>query len=380
LGANDGVAVASCPDFMLWPANSRSPRRPIAVFCDGWTYHQKSLREDAVKRTALVASGQFWVWSVTHEDVKDAIGGSAGTDLEPPTTLLNQHSGAQAPSAVPRAEAQAFNRNAVAQLLSWLAQPPGDTADKAVSQLKRNAVWATFLMVPHPGSEAAAAVAAAMTALAGRLPDWMREVPKPHALARSRGGEQPVVAFWWPSDFARSGVNVALTPGVVVLDEAAATNEADLHVHWRRWLALFNTFQVLPGFVLATESGVTGGDYTALAPTQAPLPAAGPAAAGGLAWDAAFQAAIADVADGLRRLADAGADVPEVGLELPDGQGVVVAEAELGWARAKVCVLLRSQEEFTSVWAEAGWRPVLFASAWEDVVSRMLAEARENHS
>ena len=57
LGASDRVAVACCPDFVLWPANSRSTRRPIAVFCDGWAYHQRSLREDARKRSALVASG-----------------------------------------------------------------------------------------------------------------------------------------------------------------------------------------------------------------------------------------------------------------------------------------------------------------------------------
>jgi DEAD/DEAH box helicase domain-containing protein len=380
VGASDGVAVASCPDFMLWPANSRSPRRPIAVFCDGWTYHQNSLREDAAKRTALVASGQFWVWSVTHEDVKDAIGGGAGTDLESPTTLLNHHAGAQAPPSVPRAEAQAFNRNAVAQLLSWLAQSPGDVGDKVVTQLKRNTVWATFLMVPHPGSEGAAVVASAMTALAGRLPDWMREVPKPHALARSRGGEQPMVAFWWPSAFSQPGMDLPLTPGLLVLDEAGASNDSELHLHWRRWLALFNTFQVLPGFVLATETGIAAGDLAALAPSTVALPVPGPGAAGGLAWDSVFKAALADVADGLRRLADTGADVPEVGYELPDSQGVVVAEAELAWPRAKVCVLLVSQEEFAAAWAGAGWRPVLLASDWSDTVSRMLREVPETNS
>ena len=69
-GEGDGVSIPSCPDFLIWPANSRSLRRPIAVFCDGWAYHQASVREDARKRSALVASGRFWVWSVTHEDVK----------------------------------------------------------------------------------------------------------------------------------------------------------------------------------------------------------------------------------------------------------------------------------------------------------------------
>ena len=73
LGPGEGVAVPCRPDFVLWPAQSRSQRRPIAVFCDGWAYHQASTREDAIKRSALVASGKFWVWSVTWEDVQSAL-------------------------------------------------------------------------------------------------------------------------------------------------------------------------------------------------------------------------------------------------------------------------------------------------------------------
>jgi DEAD/DEAH box helicase domain-containing protein len=47
--ASDGVSVASKPDFMIWPWSSGGPRRPIAVFCDGWEHHQHSMRDDARK-------------------------------------------------------------------------------------------------------------------------------------------------------------------------------------------------------------------------------------------------------------------------------------------------------------------------------------------
>ena len=47
----------------------------MAVFCDGWMYHRDTVREDAQKRSALVASGRFWVWSVTSDDVKAALDG-----------------------------------------------------------------------------------------------------------------------------------------------------------------------------------------------------------------------------------------------------------------------------------------------------------------
>ena len=81
----------SNPDFVIWPAQSKSPRRPIAVFCDGWAYHHSILREDARKRSALLASGKFWVWSVTHEDVKQALLGEDSTDMESPLLRLANH-------------------------------------------------------------------------------------------------------------------------------------------------------------------------------------------------------------------------------------------------------------------------------------------------
>jgi hypothetical protein len=36
----EGVRVACKPDFVIWPGKASASRRPIAVFCDGWTYHR----------------------------------------------------------------------------------------------------------------------------------------------------------------------------------------------------------------------------------------------------------------------------------------------------------------------------------------------------
>lgn len=72
LNGDAGVPVPSKPDFVIWPWASGSKRRPVAVFCDGWTYHKDCMREDALKRSAIVASGKFWTWSVTHQDVSAA--------------------------------------------------------------------------------------------------------------------------------------------------------------------------------------------------------------------------------------------------------------------------------------------------------------------
>ena len=104
VGAEQGVLAASKPDFVIWPWATGSKRRPVAVFCDGWAYHKDCLREDALKRSALVASGRFWCWSVTHNDVMDALAGKVDTDLESPLMSLSRHNGAKAPATVPRAQ------------------------------------------------------------------------------------------------------------------------------------------------------------------------------------------------------------------------------------------------------------------------------------
>lgn len=376
--ASDGVNVASCPDFLIWPTNSRSTRKPIALFCDGWAYHQGSLREDARKRNALVASGRFWVWSVTHEDVKAALAGETITDLESPLTSLNRHSGVHAPTSLPRAEPHAFSRNAVAQLLRWLAREAGEKDDAFVAQLKRNAIWATFLMVPTPATAEAAAVNADMTAAVGTLPDWMREAPQPNAPAMSREGTHPIVKFWWPAAFGRGAVDISLTPGLIILSDGATVEQKAQHERWRRWIALFNTFQTLPGFILATDRGLEMSDYSDLAPIIVGKSADGPAVALGGAWTSVLQNVVEDVTVGLRRLADAGVEIPEVGYEYADSAGVVIAEAELAWPRSKVCVLLDRQAEFVGAWTTAGWRSVPLADGWPEAVLQILSIRPEN--
>jgi DEAD/DEAH box helicase domain-containing protein len=161
------------------------------------------------------------------------------------------------------------------------------------------------------------------------------------------------------------------------LRDGAEIDQTAQHEGWRRWLALFNTFQALPGFVLATERGLEMGDYDGLAPAIVATPTEGPAATLGGAWTSVFQSAVEDATIGLRRLAEAGVEIPEIGYEYADDAGVVIAEAELAWPRSRMCVLLDSQAEFSGAWAAAGWRSVPL-SDWPDAVLRVVTKRPEN--
>jgi DEAD/DEAH box helicase domain-containing protein len=377
LGPEGGIAVASRPDFLIWPVQGRTPRLPVAVFCDGWAYHRDTLRSDARKRSALVSSGRLWVWTVLHEDVKAALGGDLGSDLESPLVVLARHDGAGAPADMPRAETGAFARNAVAQLLTWLAKAPGEDTDAAVEALRRNAAWATFLMIPVPGSADAVALATEMDTLWESLPDWMQALPTPCTAAGNAEGAHPIVRYRWPASFAR-GETSPLTPGLLLLDDVGAPEPAR-HRAWREWVTLYNSLQVLPGLLLATRSGIGSGDYEALAPVSLSAPSAdAEGSALAQAWAAAIEQAVTGIQAGMRKLASAGCAVPdEVGYEHADPAGNVDAEAELAWTAARLVVVVDGQADYLHVWTGLGWTVIEAKDDWAQAVSAAFASGAQ---
>ena len=355
-----GVVVASQPDFVIWPWASGSKRRPVAVFCDGWAYHKGCLREDALKRSAILASGKYWVWSVTHQDVAAALNGSLETDLEAPPVAMSRHDGALAPATMPRAQERAFTQHAVARLLQWLATSAESAGvEPAVEAMQRNAAWLGFLMVPATPEDKAKSDAQRAHWF-HRLPLYIREPGTGFAPVMSRANGPTSVVGWWPMVLAKGlpAKGDWTAPGTLVLDEAEATDEEALHRAWQRWLQVFNTTQFLPGMLMATASGLDAHDYEVLgvlgAETAAPAQASGHAALSG-AWHQVLEQSIECLAGGLKALAAAGAAPPEVGMELADGKGRVLADAELAWVGEKLAVLRPDQDDLVEPWKAAGW-------------------------
>ena len=384
LGLSEGVAVASKPDFVIWPWQVGSPRKPIAVFCDGWAYHQNSMRDDALKRSALVASGNFWVWSVTHEDVKAALAGATCTDLDSPLVTFNRHDGSNAPPLLPRAAQGAFSHQAVMQLLIWLASPPGATeaVDAAVMQMQRNALWLGYLMVPSTSTELTS-VKSEMAGWMQQLPLWMQSPGASHLPSVARLDSQPMLMSWWPLACAGGVFEGLSSPGSVLLDDLSAPDEESMHLNWRRWLRLFNTLQTLPGIVMATVSGIKAADCEMLKPVWG-QPASPVSVVNQVAtsqeWQNLLDLTLNSLRPGLRQLAEGGVSPPVVGYELADAGGVVVAEAELAWLSDHVVVLTFYQADLADVWSKSSWRvlvldedaPTVAGLTWVDAVSVML--------
>jgi DEAD/DEAH box helicase domain-containing protein len=150
-------------------------------------------------------------------------------------------------------------------------------------------------------------------------------------------------------------------PGVVVLDEALANDGEVLHSAWRRWLQLYNASQFLPGMLMVTGSGLDAHDYDAL-PSANSHSQAGTAPAGQAAhlaiWQEILDQTLSSMKDGLKALARAGADQPEVGMELADEKGRVLADAEFAWVSQKLVVLRPDQSDLVHEWVSAGWQVI----------------------
>ncbi|MCR5833161.1 MAG: DEAD/DEAH box helicase [Selenomonadaceae bacterium] len=68
LGKSDGVAVNCRPDFIFHPVDAPK-HKAIAIFTDGFTYHKDIAADDTLKRTAIMRSGKYRVWSLSYKDV-----------------------------------------------------------------------------------------------------------------------------------------------------------------------------------------------------------------------------------------------------------------------------------------------------------------------
>jgi DEAD/DEAH box helicase domain-containing protein len=375
LGPSEGVSVPSRPDFVLWPAKSRSNRRPIAVFCDGWAYHQACTREDALKRSALVASGKFWTWTVTWEDVQAALNGNVQTtladcleemcfnakaDLQPPIRLMYQD--------------DLWGNNAMEVLIRWLAAKTGEEGDPHATKIAHHAGATAFRMVPNPVDPKLEEARARLAQFWSGVRNLPCERSNKSVAAGNLNDPTVAVRYWWPRELSVQDGPIPSSPGFVVYNSVYAEDEPARHLSWRRWLWLFNIFQTLPGVLMATQEGLEAEDHASLTVVTTARPgAAAQGATHAAAWESVIEQAMQSLSEGLRTLMNAGLPPPdEVGYELEQG-GEVTAEAELIWTARKVALLMPTHTDSKAVWEGLGWKTVAAEEGWVERLTEELS-------
>ena len=369
-GASDGVVEPSRPDFLIRPARPAAGQPPVAVFTDGFEFHRDATDADSLKRMALVRAG-FLVWSLTwHDlefvfgkapDVPDLLAGAkAGDDMAP----LQQKLDARWNTAGLRSR---LAEPMLLLLVNYLRAPEP-------ARWKQAVFTALFDLFDRQrmlsGALRASFDRATAEALPGQVREALGDLPPPVAVAGigSWIGTAPA-CFDLFTAFPLAAVEQGDPDAAAVVahlhDDKASRESNGYRRVWNGVLRLFTLLQFLPGAWWTTRVGVEGGIYPEFPPApEAPAAAGPPEGLSAEDWKHAVELADPEVHLLLGELSARGAPVPEVGFELLDTRGAVLAEAELGWPAHEIAVLLPDQDVHVAEFQRARWR--VFPSSASD--------------
>ena len=390
LGPSDGVRIRCRPDFLIRPAHRKPETPPVAVFTDGFEHHRDQTDDDSAKRMALSRAG-YLVWSLTWHDLEGVFGGAADApDLlapEPEEHPPGEHPPGENPmDALQQALdgrwdtgglRSRLGESSLSLLVGWLGDPDPLRWKRAVF----TALFRQFDRERMLGAELRETFAAAAEkASPGVVRDRLAEIAEPVCVA-GRGrwigeGAGPVDLFLaLPLTALQHEEPDEATAILHLRDDEASRNSKDYRRYWNGVLRAFNLLQFLPGGFWTTRLGIERQRYPEF---EAPLEPPPLPDVAGAAWRDAVEMAAPELRPLLRELAGRGAPVPEVGFELTNDGGTVVAEAEAAWLGRKVAVLLPDQlperETGTDAFTEAGWRVFVGPEAAGAGIVAALAE------
>ncbi|MCF5517224.1 DEAD/DEAH box helicase [Pseudomonas sp. PA-3-11C] len=349
LGTSDGVLVPCKPDFLFWPDDTADDL-PVAVFVDGWQYHKDIIATDLAKRMAVAKSGKFSVWTLTWDDVECALQNQVLATPSPWPTLLNDDlqqvvqklcaaqgiatlsnfkslpSFTQLHQRLAHGQHQALGKLAIS-LAAGMLVPPGDITKLQV--LREGAFWQRLDelgLLPNLQQHRLSLrqLGTAWTLAIAMHPEQLKQVMTGNGSADS----EPVMVGEWSE---------------------AGLSDSELQLRWQQlWQALNLLMPLRQVWVGNVElPGLSAlRDCSALK-----------AKSGGLseAWQEALDLAAQDVQLWGLVLSGLGVTAPEVGYELMDEKGRVIAEAELAWPDARTAVLLPDTGAEAALFTGQGW-------------------------
>ena len=358
LGAEEDVVHASRPDFVFYPPPGLPEAAAVAVFLDGFEYHQERTGEDSVKRMALIRAG-FLQWSLTWHDLDSAFGR--------PSSILDLLRGSI------RARESGAALTAVQHILDekWASGPlrrdirrQDSSFDLLLRYLEepdleqwRRAVFTEALCLFDQSRMSSPEFRQQFLSVARDI------LPNAAFKALSSQDGQFLLAGGGPefdSGVENATLLISMPPSAIGEFKPEEMSFA-LHLNdlqpeasgyrdcWNGALRLFNLIQFLSEAWWTTASAIAGG-YPDLAPVpqNQPMPER--------EWALVTEEADESVHDLIREVAELGVRPPDVvGFELTNAAGVVVAEAELAWTGCQVALLREDQQAERQAIEEAGW-------------------------
>ncbi|MCP4402490.1 MAG: DEAD/DEAH box helicase [bacterium] len=355
LHERDGVALPVSVDFLFRPAreSAEQPILPIAVFTDGFLYHQERIGLDSAQRMALLQSGRFRVWSFSWKDIEAQFSKKSGwfeeylsQDLRNDATkrkrYFRHYVGGESPASGDLQKAHTHNS------FDWFAAFLANPDTRAWSRY----AFINGLLFGQTTEDAAVAE------LLSRLPESFREElcvePQTQLVGYSSAQNDKV-------EILASTLKTAVQPGeieqmslIAILDDRSPAVKG-FEKQWNGFLRLTNLFQFLPNGIFLSRSGCEQERYDFLT-LRGGSPSAAQAYADDPAWRDALELACDEAQPLLTELRGRGIPAPQAGFELTKQDGEVIATAELAWEDKQLAFLLLEELEGQSIFTDKGWQ------------------------
>ena len=362
LDAAQGVCVPCKPDFIIRPIG-KTGRLPIAVFTDGFLYHKDRVADDTLKREAIRRSGRYRVWALSWRDVQSVF--KAQGDYVTQTLVPEKM-----PSGATMYQPTVSAANAGALI-------PGKMSALELLMRYLDLENAEALFTAHARAYSLSLLEPGKAANRLAFLSWSSAVSDVNAQIHFTEDEfaQPGTFFgtWIPRStdahiHIYAGIPAAtmkadkIAPVSVcaILDDRADSRTDKYEQEWNGFWQFINVMQFDKRFVAVCGSGLDGHAYAALPYGQAEFSAedAAPASDSADIWaeicELLFDAETKQLASLLRSKGILPPD--EVGYELADSSGEVIAEFELAWTGKKVAYMTEDQAGDREKAEAAGWK------------------------
>lgn len=361
LDAADGVAVTCKPDFIIRPVGV-STRIPVAVFTDGFIYHKDKVADDTLKREAIRRSAKYRVWSLSWRDVQSVF--QAQGDYATRTLAAEQMPSGKSmyQPTVNAAKADLIKPDKMSTFELLMRYLDIGNAEEIFAAQAR--AYSLSLLEPTKTVNSIAFL------------EWNTTMAKVAEATHFTDNDyvQPGTFFgkWTPRS---SNAHLSMYAGILlndmklnkdapisvcaVLDDRIDTRTDKYENEWNGFWQFYNIMQFSERFVAVCTSGLEQMAYVALPIGQAIAQSTYNAPVEvndtwGKVRELLFDDEAIEMATKLRDLGIAAPD--EIGYELINSSGEVIATIELAWTMQKIGFITDEQSEDKEKLDAIGWK------------------------
>ena len=361
LDAEQGVKVPSKPDFIFWPVKEDS-HLPVAVFTDGFTYHQNIASEDTLKREAIRRSGNFRVWSLSYDDVQSVFTSDSGYLTETLHASEMPSGNAVYSGIVKSKHADRLCPEKLSpfdQLMFYLEEPDAE-------MLFRVHAYAYGLSLLDRSSMTNKLVYESWNEKTGRVKEQTHYTGIDYVFPGT------IFGSWMPgkkngdlmiySGILKEGMKQGESAAVCAVLRDDKDKRSDRYEkEWNGFLQFSNIMQFAPEYIGVSTTGLENDSYLNNLPMNFAQPEEGePTSQLEDGWDKVFPYLLGEDAKAFANAAkEAGVPAPsdeDIGCDVEDSSGEVIGTAEIVWPAQKVAYLSPEQLEDKEKLISSGWK------------------------